>query len=168
MEPAQITAIVAIITAGVAIFTLIKGLREYSRQGAQKRVDLFLEMRKRFKENLEFRLMIKLIAEDDEELKTIDLRKKYNYLGFFEEIALMVNSGLIRKDVALYSFGYYVSQCWKSEKFWSNIRRKSLYWIVFKNFAEQLDDLQRKLKKKYYIENRDKDMHKDIEKEFRL
>lgn len=166
MEPAQITAIIAIITAGVGIFTLIKGLREYSMQGAQKRVDLFLEMRKRFKENADFKKMIILIATDNDELTTIDLREKYNYLGFFDEIAIMVNSGLIRKEVALYTFGYDVLQCWYSKKFWSNVRRDSLYWITFKHFAEQLKDLEKVLKAKY--KDVDMDKSKKIEKEFRL
>ena len=41
----------------IGIFTLIKGLLEYSRQGAQKRAEHFVELRKRFQENKLFKEM---------------------------------------------------------------------------------------------------------------
>ena len=39
----------------IALVTLAKGVYEYVRQGAQKRAEQFIEMRKRLKENDTFR-----------------------------------------------------------------------------------------------------------------
>jgi hypothetical protein len=53
------------------------------------------------------------------EYKRQGAQKKAEYfLGFFEEVALMMNSGLIRKEVAHYMFGYYAIHCWDSKNFW--------------------------------------------------
>src|ERR1043166_6047674 len=104
----------AIVGAAIALATLIKGVIEYTEQGAQKRVDRFLEMRRRFKENQTFTSICALLEHDDEALRDVAFHAKRDFLGFFEEVALLVNSGLIRPQVAHYMFGYYALKCWES------------------------------------------------------
>ena len=55
---------------------------------------------------------------DDERLGEIDKIDKLKFLGFLEEIALMVNSGLIDKKIANQSFGFYVRKAWDSPYMW--------------------------------------------------
>jgi hypothetical protein len=45
------TDIATIATAVIALLALVRGVFEYVRQGAQKRAEHFVAMRKRFKEN---------------------------------------------------------------------------------------------------------------------
>ena len=118
----------------LALVTLLKGILEYSRQGAQKRAEHFLEMRKRLKENKLFKEICALLEGDSPQLREVPFKEKRDLLGFFEEVALMVNSGLIRKEVAHYMFGYYAIRCWESDHFWNDVNRGSIYWRVFKEF----------------------------------
>jgi hypothetical protein len=127
-----------IIGVGIAAFTFVKVLFEYMDQGAQKRVERFLEMRKRLKENNLFKELCSLLEHGDPKLAAMPFKDKRELLGFFEEIAIMLNSGVTRKEVAHYMFGYYAIRCWESDDFWQGVNRDSPYWALFKNFALQI------------------------------
>jgi hypothetical protein len=126
----------------IALAALIKGVYEYVKQGAQKRAEQFVEMRKRFKESDSFRELAALIEENDSKLAAVPFKDKRDYLGFFEEIALMVNSGLIRIEVAHYMFGYYAIRCWENDYFWSDVNRDSQYWVLFKDFVRRMKEIE--------------------------
>jgi hypothetical protein len=126
----------------IALVTLAKGVYEYVRQGAQKRAEQFIEMRKRLKENDTFRELAALIETNDPKLESMPYKDRRDYLGFFEEIALMVNSGLIRIELAHYMFGYYAIRCWESEHFWSDVNRDSQYWVLFKEFVRKMKEIE--------------------------
>jgi hypothetical protein len=130
--------------AGVAIAlgTLINGLAEYTHQGAQKRAEHFLTMRKRLKESEVFEELCSLLETDDPRLSGLSFKDKRSLLGLFEEVALMMNSGLIREDVAHYMFGYYAIRCWESQNFWSDVNRDSIYWALFKDFVEKMKAIE--------------------------
>jgi hypothetical protein len=127
-----------IIGVAIAASTLIKAFLEYRNQGIQKRVERFLEMRKRLDENAQFKEICNLLEDKDPRLAEIPFKEKRDLLGFYEEIAIMLNSGIIRREVAHYMFGYYAIRCWESGDFWRNVRRESPYWAVFKNFALEM------------------------------
>lgn len=134
--------IATVVGVVIALFTLAKGVYEYVKQGAQKRAEQFVAMRKRFKENDTFRELAALIETNDPKLMSEPFKNKRDYLGFFEEIALMVNSGLIKIEVAHYMFGYYAIRCWESDYFWSDVNRNSPYWVLFKDFATKMKEIE--------------------------
>ena len=137
------TDIAAIIGAAIALMTLVTGLAEYRRQGAQGRVERFVEIRKRLKEDEAFKNIAELVEADSPRLKEIPFRDKRDYLGLLEEVALHLNSGLIRKEVAHYMFGYYAIRCWKSRYFWKNVNRDSYYWALFRDFVSEMEKVER-------------------------
>ena len=112
---------------------------EYSRQGAQKRAEHFVELRKRFQENDIFKDMCQELEDDSPSLAKRPFKEKRELLGFFEDIALMVYSNLVRKNVVHYMFGYYMIRCWKSDNFWKSLNRECEYWALFKHFAEEME-----------------------------
>lgn len=135
----DITKDFAIILAGfIALITFLHGALEYSRQGAQLRTQQFVQMRRRFMEEASFREMCTLLITDDQKLRDLPVQDKRNFGGFFEEIALLMNSGVLKKEVVHYMFGYYAILCWESENFWFGIERDSIYWTLFHEFAEQM------------------------------
>ncbi|MEP6756682.1 MAG: hypothetical protein ABJA67_14345 [Chthonomonadales bacterium] len=135
----DITKDFAIILAGfIALITFLHGVVEYSRQGAQLRTQQFVNMRRRFMEEASFREMCTLLITDDPKLRDLPLQEKRNFGGFMEEMALLVNSGVLKKEVVHYMFGYYALLCWNSENFWHGIDRNSIYWSLFRDFAEQM------------------------------
>jgi hypothetical protein len=78
------------------------------------------------------------LADDDE----VSYAEKFNLLGYFEEVALMANSGIVQPKVAWYMFGYYVLRVSESTNFWSNIERSDPYWSLFNTFAETMAEVE--------------------------
>jgi hypothetical protein len=129
----------ALIGSTVALATLIKGTLEYVKQGTVKRSELYFQMRERY---LQFLYLFDLLDHQDNEeirnrLQSLPFGKKLDFLGFYEELAMMVESGLIRRAVAHYMYGYYAIACWDSDAFWNEENRNDPYWGLFKNFVEQ-------------------------------
>ncbi len=129
-----------LIGTAIALATLIKGTLEYIKQGAVKRAELFLEMRDKYTKF--FYLFDMLDHQDTDEgcnkLRALQFEEKLRFLGFYEELALMIESGLIRRGVAHYMFGYYAIVCWKSDHFWNEEDREDPYWRLFRLFVERM------------------------------
>lgn len=119
----------------ITLITFWVGLIQYIRQNRQNRATQFVEARRRFLENPSFREILNLLATDSPQLKDIPIQERRNLVGFLEEVALMVNSRIIRQRVAHYMFGYYVLLVDGSENFWDGLDKKSDYWAVFRSFA---------------------------------
>jgi hypothetical protein len=137
----SLTLVIAGVGAAVALVTLLKALIEYQRQGRQKRADQFFQLRSRMKDNENFKLIRELIERQptaSEELAKVPFESKRDYLGLFQEIALVLNSGLMKRQVAHYMFGYYAIRCWDNEQFWSGVNRESPYWSLFRDFVLQM------------------------------
>src|SRR5712691_9258806 len=93
----------------IALGALLNGVIEYGAQGAQKRAEQFFVIRKRLFENPTFTRVCTLLRKEAEEqatpaelqdLETCPFEDKFEFLALFEEVALMMNSGLIREPVA--------------------------------------------------------------------
>jgi|HubBroStandDraft_3_1064219.scaffolds.fasta_scaffold174203_2 hypothetical protein len=140
-----ISAIVATATFLVGIVAFIKTLMEYTQQNSMKRFEKFQEMRKRYKEDPVLREICTLLEDDSERLRDMPFKQKLIFLGFYEEIALMHNSGLLRPSIAHYMFGYYAIRCYQSKNFWNNLNRDSYYWAVFVNFAKRMEAIDDKI-----------------------
>jgi hypothetical protein len=88
-------------------------------------------------------ILINSLLEDNlPALSQIPLLERYYFLGYYEQIAIAVNSGLINKDIAHYMFGYFALRCWNSSNFWSGINKDSYYWSVFKNYVDTMQKLE--------------------------
>jgi hypothetical protein len=135
----DITAIIAVI---LTLITLIKGVFEYVIQGRQKRAEHFFNLRKKLKENETFKLICFQLETGDRAVSTISFADKRDFLGLFEEVAIMRNSGLINSNVAFYMFGYYALLCWNSDGFWADVNRNSIYWKIFAEFAKDAEIFQ--------------------------
>lgn len=134
----------AIIVGGlVTILAFINGLLEYRHQGAQKRVEHFTQLRRRLKENPVFKEICALMFDDDPRLANFDPQGKRDFIGLIEEVALLVNSGLIRPELAHYMFGYYTLKCLESRYFWANITLDDIYWSLFHDFAKEMKQMEK-------------------------
>lgn len=130
----------------VGLVTLIFGLFQYRKSLLQKRSEQFLIMRSRYVDNTEFQELFSMLEIDDVNLIDIPYKRKLKILGFYEELALMVNSKLIKKEVAFYMFAYHAIRIWGSKYFWTGrdfeIDKSSIYWSLFKKFALDMIDYQ--------------------------
>ncbi|MBN2833605.1 MAG: hypothetical protein JXR48_01425 [Candidatus Delongbacteria bacterium] len=134
-----------IVASLVGIFSFIKGYFEYRSFNRLKRVEFYMSLRHKFKENDTIQKISEIIENNDEEkIENISSIDKYTYLGFFEDIALLVNSKLIKPEIAHYMFGYYAIKCSKNTIFMKEIEDKSMYWIEFYRFVKKMNDLEKR------------------------
>lgn len=141
MDPLDLLKNLSIILAGVVgLVTFFTGVAEFGRQGRYRKAEAFVQMRRRFLENHEFRRILDFAAVDDPLLSKVSIQDRRNLIGFLEEIALMVNSGMIHRSVAYYMFGYYFRVVDRSAHLWDGLDRGSRYWSVFRNFAAEVAD----------------------------
>ena len=134
---------IAIILGGVvALVTFYFGYLEFNRQGRQHNAASFVQMRRRFLESPTYTTILNLLATDDPSLRDVPIQDRRNLVGFFEEIALMVNSGMTKPEVAHYMYGYYVLLTERSENLWWDLDRNSIYWTVFREFARLMHEYE--------------------------
>lgn len=135
----EVTKDLAIIAGTiVALTTFFTGVVEYARQSNLKRVEHFVQMRRRFLETPMFQDILRLITTDDPALKDLPVQDRRNFGGFLEEVALMMNSRLITRKVAHYMFGHYVVLTANSENFWIGLDREGDYWQLLRWFAQEM------------------------------
>ena len=141
------TAYIAVITLAAAISATVVALTQYRLQAKVQRASFFYRMRRRFKESDQFENISALLETDHADLRTISFSDKRAYLGFLEEIALLMNSSIIKPEVVHYMFGNYVTKCWKSSNFWIceherlRIEKSRPYWALFANLVDQIQCL---------------------------
>lgn len=121
-----------------SLWGLYRGIHEYRLQGTQRRAEIFMKKQAEFFSNPKFNEIRTLVETDAERLTDIAFDDKRAYLCFFEEIALLTQSGLLMPPVSAYMFGYYAVRCQQSRHFWFNINPDPRFWAVFLGFAERM------------------------------
>jgi hypothetical protein len=142
---AGITAIVGVIAL---IVTVIRAVFEYSKQNLLARFEKYDELSKGWSEDKEIQEIILLLDDDPRgQLLKMHRSRKEAFVGVYEEIALMLESGIIKKQIAYYMFGYHTILCYENKDFWTTeMDLEHRYWTLFRRFAEQMkkidDDVQ--------------------------
>jgi hypothetical protein len=126
-----------VVVLGLA--TLVKGLVEFRKSTITKRLELFLSMRTRLREDKTFIVICELLETDDPRLRDIPIVQKDRFTGFFEELAIMRNSGLMTDELALYMFGYYAISCSNSTNYWYGLNKQQVLWSLFFDFASDME-----------------------------
>lgn len=139
-----VSIILTSIAGLIALVSLIKAIYEYRLQGKQKRAELFDKFKTTLRTEKRITEITSLLEEDSIELKNIPLIDRYYFLGFYEQIAIATNSGLIKKKIAHYMFSYFAIACRNSENFWNGINKESYYWSVFNDFAIEMKTIEEK------------------------
>jgi hypothetical protein len=134
---AGVTAIVGVIAL---IVTVIRAALEYSKQNLLARYEKYGELSKDWSDDKDIQEIIVLLEDDPHgKLAKIHFSKKEAFVGYYEEIALMVESGLLKRRIAYYMFGYHTILCYENKSFWTNdMELEGPYWSLFRRFAEQM------------------------------
>lgn len=152
---ASITLVVAGVSSAVALLTFVYGVLEYRRQGRQRRTEQFFAFGRRVESDEIFvKLRDLLDAEAAEEpgataeLEGQPAKDKYHFMGAYEELAVLVNSGLVRLEIAHYMHGYPAILCKRSQGFWTGKNapvRTDPHWHVFGEFADRMETLEARM-----------------------
>jgi hypothetical protein len=148
-----ITLAIAAIGAAVALMTFLRAVMEYSAQGRQRRTEQFFAFGRQIEEQPSFQKIRDLldaeVAQEPEatrRLAAVPAPEKFEFIGAYEELALLVRSGLVRAEVAHYMHGYYAIRCKHSGGFWNGDAAptlRSYYWSLFDDFANDMERLER-------------------------
>jgi hypothetical protein len=144
------TAICGVVVGAVGLYKIYHELQRLFEQRQKdlddkataanlKRTEFFLNQHRRLFDNSELYSVLCLIDGDEIELANEAGMpdKKRKFLTFFEEIALLVRSGQIEKNVAYYMFGYYATCALTGKNFASGIDTSKQYWGLLYEFAAQ-------------------------------
>ncbi|MGI4735904.1 MAG: DUF4760 domain-containing protein [Janthinobacterium lividum] len=103
--------LVQIVSVAVAAFALFKTLKEYRKQGLEKRAQQYLEIRKGYRENELFQKIV-IQAHGDQDFTAFATQQRVEYMAFFEDMQFLINSGLIKSDIVYYMFGSDIIRAW--------------------------------------------------------
>jgi hypothetical protein len=127
----------------VALGTLYYAGLEYRRRGRQQRAENLLRMMERYLSDERFLQICDLLdARDEDRLSDLKWGSKRVFLGFVEEVALLVNSKLIPREIAYYMLAYYPLRARESGAFMAEVDPDSQYWQVFNEFTREMEQLE--------------------------
>jgi hypothetical protein len=133
--------IATIVGVVVGLGTLAVGLHSYRKQSKQKRIEYLIAKPGEFDKEERFKVIMQGLEGDPSILIDIPADDKRYFLGFLEEIALLMNSKMIPSEIVHYTFGFFAITCWDTVEFWVNLEndeRNHLYWCLFRHFVEQM------------------------------
>jgi len=131
------------VSIAVTAIGLIMGYLEYLRQGRQRRAEKYFELVREFGKYGE---IIDLLRDDSPKLKKLKHSQREEFLGFYEDLALMLHSGLIQEHLAFYAFGYWLDKVWNSKHFWHDPKNKeNTYWFLARQLQARLQSRRGKL-----------------------
>jgi len=82
-------------------------------------------------------------------LALVPIARKEAVLGFFEQLAIAVNTELLKPEAANYMFGYYAVLIKETKEFWTGglaNEGDEWYWKVFNRFVDDMRSVQAKAK----------------------
>lgn len=114
-----------------------KDISDKNTTAKLKRTEFFLAQHRRIFDDKDLFEILCLIDADDPLLADKSLwDKKRKFMAFLEEIALLVKSEQIDKNVAYYMFGYYSLCVRNGNNFCVGIDLSREYWALFYDFTD--------------------------------
>jgi hypothetical protein len=130
------------VSIAVTAIGLVMGYLEYLRQGRQRRAEKYFELVREFGK---FANILDLLRTDSPKLKKLKHSQREEFLGFYEDLALMLHSGLIQEHLAFYAFGYWLDKAWNSKHFWQDPKnRENSYWFLLRQLHFRMTARQEK------------------------
>jgi hypothetical protein len=161
-QPEAVKAILAFVTVLIAVYGVFHGLTVYreqktrendeltrrndatEREGRLKRFENFQQMQSRYRQDPSIQAVFRSLYPeqyrgDTGKQPSATTKNKLDFMGFYEELAIMVNSGIMRPDAAYYTFGVDAVEFWKKEQYWHD----DPTWKLFNSFVQNAKRFQK-------------------------
>ena len=140
----------------VAIGTLVKALAEFRLQNSLKRFEKYQAMNETYSTSITLTSMRDALRAGGEPLEKYDVIEKYKFMAFYEDIAMMCQSGLMRMEVAAYLFGYDARLAASNSTFAANLgnAREDPNWTLFWSFCDRLEECVARIRTNGYWRGR--------------
>jgi len=122
-------------TVATGLFVFFKGVVEFVRSNAMRRYEKFQQMSERFDKTEGIQRVCNLLHGVSNSTDPATSQDKEVFICFMEEIYFMVNSKIMKKRLALYTFGYYAGKAGDSEQFWQGLDRNKPFYVHFREFC---------------------------------
>ncbi|MGA8699420.1 MAG: hypothetical protein WB689_37455 [Xanthobacteraceae bacterium] len=101
-----------------------------------KRFEKFQDMQRRFREDKSIARVLRFLYPDQypDQQANVSKADKFVFMGFYEEIAIMINSGLISPDLAYWTIGLDAANFYEIEPAFRDDRT----WTLFNSFARKV------------------------------
>jgi hypothetical protein len=144
----------AIGTLVLGIFALIVSITTYLSQKSRDhelaesnarlhRFEMFQQMQKRYREDKAIEAVLRAMYPEQYQpppppvaLKDVPTADKFTFMSFYEEVAVMVNTGLMDPDMAYWFFGLDAANFYNKETEFRTQRT----WTLFNTFAQKVAD----------------------------
>jgi hypothetical protein len=149
--------IVDFLTLVLAVSAFLRAMYVYRQQKRRdhelaeasdrlKRFEKFQEMQRRFREDESIARVLRFLYPSQYPGQKVDVSEadKFAFMGFYEEIAIMINSGLISADLAYWTIGLDASNFYNTEQSYRNDRT----WTLFNSFAQKVGARYREISSK--------------------
>lgn len=145
-----VKAFIQVATLALGIVVFFHGVSVYRKQKYRdnelgersdrlRRFEKFQEMQKRYREDPSINAVLQAMYHDqypDYKVPLADVPPghKFVFMGFYEEVAVMVNSRLMDPDMAYWTLGQDAAFFYNVEKTWHADKT----WTLFNTFAQEV------------------------------
>ena len=139
MEMELVLELLPLAIATAAIVTIILAGLEFRKKNKLTRIEMYLKMRDYYARDKNLKKVCSALDGSKKKVKKLTHRQKRQFLGTMESVALLVNSKVINKYVAMYMVGYYVIAAYECDDFWvkGKLEKTEPIWALFTSFYEQ-------------------------------
>lgn len=141
MECECINTLITLFGFLVALVTIGFGFYQFKEEKRFRKLNHFTELRNRFKQNKDFTEIRQQVLKGDS--KDIDLMKLYDYVGFFEELQISINSGFVDEEKIYYLFGQYIL-AFDESNLSKCIDKEASLWSVHKKLVITMINIENK------------------------
>jgi len=133
---------------------LARSNAEAEREGRLKRFEKYQQMQSRYRQDESIQAVFRWLYPEhyhdgDKTRPQVTTNDKLNFMGFYEELAIMVNSQIMTPEAAYYTFGVDAVEFWQKEASWHGDDSFKLFNL----FVEGADKFQKKTLKTFDVAN---------------
>ena len=148
----------AMLSAGAAVagtLAFLRTSRDFLTEPRQQRLAIYRQLAEEFEKPTMRKVRVIIASGSDSSVRELTITEKTDYCAFFEQLALVVYSRLLKAETAHYMYGDYVRRCYQRDAFWDEqCPRGDYYWSLFETFARDMIRLGEK-RTRAFESNRD-------------
>jgi hypothetical protein len=132
----EVKDIFTIIGGIIGLLVFGKGLLEFMHANAIRRYEKFHQMSVRFDANPAIQKVCTLLHGTETTPDAPTRQEKEVFICFLEEVYFLMKSKIMKRALALYTFGYYGQKALNNVEFWHGLDKSEPFYSQFLRFCE--------------------------------
>ena len=127
-------------TALVALGAAVVAFSQFRLVRAENRIKRFFDLGTAFRANAHFQTILNSIYGGVELPADVSLAHKIEFMGFFEDVAFLVKTGQMPRELAFYMFGGDVMAAMRQPELAAIT--DNAFWTLLKEFVSEMQSLE--------------------------